>query len=499
MILTEIKKERRKILLQVFVLGVCCLLLAVIGVLSSRDRFHIYMTPMTVADEITHENIGIEWTEGEMQVEKLAVNENGAVEIVVLPREEGFYQYTLTHENGEGFYYDRLQVLPGRITYSPDTKNFSGCSFAILSIALFFLGVMFLCGRQYFRYKGPLMYSYDAMLACGISLFSLVTGVSLTVLFIEHMVRPDVYNMHQVYETLGLAGGTFLIFSIPLVLVFSALVIISNIELLRHERFRIQNILGILCGGLMVLFSALGLFMQFRNFSGSLEELRRFYFINSVVCTVITYFLCILFSSVICGLRAARHVPEKDRDYILILGCKFRQDGSLTPLLKGRADKAVEFWKQQQEETGKCAILVPSGGQGNDESMAEAEAMARYLRSLGIPEDAILLEDRSKNTYQNMEFSRKKIMEQEGIPEDAKEFPPKVAYATTNYHVFRSGVWAGLADLPAEGMGSKTKWWFWPNAFIRECVGLLRNRLFFEILWLVLAVIFFGLISMQVV
>ena len=499
MISAEIKKERKKILLKVLVLGACCLLLAVVGVLASRERFRIDVSLMAWTDKDDYGNVEIHWTEGEMPVEKLTIDENGTIELVVLPKEEGYYQYELAREDGEVFLYDRFYVLPGRIAYSPDTKNFSGCSFAILSLALFFLGVMLLCGRQYFRFKGPLMYSYDAMLACGIALFSLVTGVSLTVMFIERLVRPDVYNMHQVYETLGLAGGTFLVITIPLVLIFSALVIISNIELLRHERFRIQNILGILCGGLMVLFSTLGIFMLTRSFSGSLEELRIFYFINSVVCTVITYFECILFSSVICGLRAARHVPEKDRDYILILGCKFRPDGSLTPLLKGRADRAVAFWKQQQEETGKCAVLVPSGGQGNDESMAEAEAMARYLRSCGIPEENILLEDQSRNTYQNMEFSRKKIMEREGIPEDAKDFPPKVAYATTNYHVFRSGVWAGLADLPAEGMGSKTKWWFWPNAFIRECVGLLRNRLLFELLWLAIAVIFFGLISMQIV
>ena len=71
----------------------------------------------------------------------------------------------------------------------------------------------------------------------------------------------------------------------------------------------------------------------------------------------------------------------------------------------------------------------------------------------------------------------------------------KVIYATTNYHVFRSGVWAGLAGLPAEGIGSSTKWWFWPNAFMREVIGLFKNRWKQELVFLILLLAFFGTLS----
>ena len=46
-------------------------------------------------------------------------------------------------------------------------------------------------------------------------------------------------------------------------------------------------------------------------------------------------------------------------------------------------------------------------------------------------------------------------------------------FSTTNYHVFRSGILANDAGLHADGIGKKTKWYFWPNAQIREFVGLL--------------------------
>jgi hypothetical protein len=70
-----------------------------------------------------------------------------------------------------------------------------------------------------------------------------------------------------------------------------------------------------------------------------------------------------------------------------------------------------------------------------------------------------------------------------------------VVYATTNYHVFRSGVWANLAGLPSEGVGSSTKWWYWPNAFMRECVGLILNRIPQELLLLAVMAAFFGALS----
>ena len=47
----------------------------------------------------------------------------------------------------------------------------------------------------------------------------------------------------------------------------------------------------------------------------------------------------------------------------------------------------------------------------------------------------------------------------------------KVSFSTTNYHVFRSGVIANEQGLDCEGMGSKTKWYFYSNALIREFIA----------------------------
>ena len=54
---------------------------------------------------------------------------------------------------------------------------------------------------------------------------------------------------------------------------------------------------------------------------------------------------------------------------------------------------------------------------------------------------------------------------------------------------------SGLAGLPAEGIGSSTKWWFWPNAFMREVIGLFKNRWKQELVFLILLLAFFGTLS----
>jgi uncharacterized SAM-binding protein YcdF (DUF218 family) len=155
---------------------------------------------------------------------------------------------------------------------------------------------------------------------------------------------------------------------------------------------------------------------------------------------------------------------------MLILGCQINNDGTLTPLLRSRADKAVEFARAQKEKTGKELIFVPSGGKGPDEIIPEADAIKNYLLSLGIPEERILPENESTNTYENIRNSMELIRKHAG--EDA----PKVAFSTTNYHVFRSGLYARRVKMKAQGMGAKTKWYFWPNASVREFVGLLTDH-----------------------
>ena len=189
--------------------------------------------------------------------------------------------------------------------------------------------------------------------------------------------------------------------------------------------------------------------------------------VENVVSFTAAYLECLLIGTIFFAVKAARHIPAFDKDYILILGCMIRKDGALTKLLQSRADRAVEFARMQEKATGKEIIFVPSGGQGDDEIMPEAQAIRNYLLSIGIPDERILPEDRSVNTYENLRNSAELIRRHSGRPD------PKIAFSTTNYHVFRSGQIAARQGIDAEGIGSPTKKYFWINAFVREFVAMI--------------------------
>ena len=170
-------------------------------------------------------------------------------------------------------------------------------------------------------------------------------------------------------------------------------------------------------------------------------------------------FSCYLFYSFLYQI-----IPIREKvDYIITLGAGIRSE-TVTPLLKGRLDKALEyFWKQDGNPK-----LVVSGGQGPDEPVSEAYAMAKYLKSQHVSEDKIILEDQSTTTLQNMKFSKQKIEK-----DWKKSGMPKVIFATNNYHVLRSAIYARKAGLNANGVGSPTSFYFLPSALIREYIALL--------------------------
>lgn len=270
-------------------------------------------------------------------------------------------------------------------------------------------------------------------------------------------------------------------FTIPMA-VFCILLIISNLWLIRHEGYRIQNLLGVVLGVLWFFGHVANRFCAKQSY---FDEFMLFTIASSVLSVLLSYFLCMLFATALSAFLASRNTPPMDRDYIVILGCAIRKDGSLTPILKGRVDAALNFSEKQFKENGREIKFVPSGGQGSDEIISEGEAMQRYLTEQGVERERILPEMKSVNTYENFKLSK------EIIEADAGE-EYNAAFATTNYHVFRGYILAKKLGLKnARGISSKTKWYFFPNAFLREFVGLIVDKWKLHLLVLVLIIFAF--------
>ena len=109
-------------------------------------------------------------------------------------------------------------------------------------------------------------------------------------------------------------------------------------------------------------------------------------------------------------------------------------------------------------------MLIPSGGQGGDETIPEAAAMKQYLLDRGIPEKDILMEDQSKNTLENLKNSKAIL---DGF--DGRKY---TALVTGNYHVYRALRNCRRIGLKCTGIGSRVALYFWPSALIREFIAV---------------------------
>ncbi|WP_311409634.1 YdcF family protein [Lancefieldella parvula] len=175
-------------------------------------------------------------------------------------------------------------------------------------------------------------------------------------------------------------------------------------------------------------------------------------------------------------------------DYIIIHGAGL--DGPRpTPLLAGRINKALELWNKQHQH-GK---FVVSGGQGADEVVSEAQAMRDYLLEKDVPLDAILMEDKSTTTWENLKYSIGIINNDWTASANTTSVDTSAssgsfaastigtdfttAVVTSDFHVFRCAEYAHNLGLKADGIGSHTKGWYWPTAFIREFIAITKAHL----------------------
>ena len=322
-------------------------------------------------------------------------------------------------------------------------------------------------------------YSYNTIFYAGFSLFvfSLVP-MYLHLVYICHTNDLDINEMTVLFDAVNSSALSYVFYSTPFLLIFSIALIISNIQLIRKEGKRFVNILGIILAILLIGGEAIIFYYDFYA-SGSLLQVEIHQCITQIMASIFLYFECMLIGTIIANAITSKIKVPRDIDVIIILGCGIRKDGTPTPLLQGRADRALQIYKDQVARTGKAPLLVPSGGQGEDEVISEAMSMRNYLLSMGIPEKDIVLEDRSTTTEENMEFSKAIISDYFAAGNQSANIKPDdltIAFATTNYHVFRSGIFATDAGLRTTGVSAKTKWYFWPNAAVREFAGLLSRQ-----------------------
>lgn len=131
-------------------------------------------------------------------------------------------------------------------------------------------------------------------------------------------------------------------------------------------------------------------------------------------------------------LTFARVDARAPADVILILGAAVWPDGRPSPILLSRVQAGVALYRQ-----GYAPRMLLSGGLGKLPP-PEAEVMRRIAVSMGVPDDALLVEDASNSTWENVRNSAR-IMAAHGWR--------SVLLVSDPYHMFRACRMAADAGL----------------------------------------------------
>ena len=273
--------------------------------------------------------------------------------------------------------------------------------------------------------------------------------------------------------------------------------LINTIVVVRNNGFSLTSMLPFLMAGFLVLLIASPTIVNYFD-----PDVRHIIVFVLGLFTLEGLWFSFTFMALLFYSWVYRLLPRRRQyDYIIIHGAGL--DGPRpTPLLAGRIDKALELWKKQHQR-GK---FVVSGGQGSDEVVSEAQAMRDYLLEKGVPGDAILMEDKSTTTWENLRYSLAIINADRATGVDATSSAAvassgdvtttasdastsdasgtvasngdfTTAVVTSDFHVFRCAEYAHNLGIKADGIGSHTKGWYWPTAFIREFIAITKAHL----------------------
>lgn len=150
-------------------------------------------------------------------------------------------------------------------------------------------------------------------------------------------------------------------------------------------------------------------------------------------------------------------------DTILVLGSKIdgKNTATATPdeVTKNRLDAAIKLAAANPQ-----AQIIVSGYKGFDEPVTEAAGMADYLEEHKIPSKRIIKEPKARNTFENLEFSK-------------KYFHGKTIIVTSDFHLERSLILAKAQHLTVTGYAAPTtspSFFLMTGYYSHEVIGLAR-------------------------
>jgi uncharacterized SAM-binding protein YcdF (DUF218 family) len=123
--------------------------------------------------------------------------------------------------------------------------------------------------------------------------------------------------------------------------------------------------------------------------------------------------------------RAGQQDQTRPADAILIPGSGVNYDGSPSENFLARIEHGRRLY-----EAGYAPLIAVTGGARREELREEARVAEEILLACGVPPEAILVEDRSQNTAENMAYVAP-LLEERGVE--------SILLVTSPLHEWRAG------------------------------------------------------------
>lgn len=223
-----------------------------------------------------------------------------------------------------------------------------------------------------------------------------------------------------------------------------------------------HDFLGIVCcgiAGVICCYYLIALLRKQRIFAAKI--------LNTTLTSLLCFGLCAFVITEAVILQASRGEENPKFTYLVVLGAKV--NGTSPSLsLNDRLQSAYEYMTAHPN-----VIAVLSGGQGADEGISEAQCMFNELTKLGVSPDRLWLEDQATSTWENLQFSLRIIEEKTGTQ------PQAIGLLSSEYHLYRAGLFADACGIDAALIPASTSW---PtirlNYFMREVVAVWKFIIF---------------------
>ena len=158
--------------------------------------------------------------------------------------------------------------------------------------------------------------------------------------------------------------------------------------------------------------------------------------------------------------RFAQRDEAQPTDAAIVLGAAVFGNRP-SPVLRERINHAIQLY-----EDGLVTHIIFTGGSGGDGEATEAAVSAAYAMRQGVPQSAILLEEQSTNTRENLANAQ-----QIGAEHQLESF----LIVSTPFHMRRATLIAAELEMTAHSSPTRSTRWISPytrfRAYAREVVA----------------------------